>query len=83
MMTGKTLRKWLKDYEDYEIDVAHYKGEGDTMECFYEPLDVSFVAGNAHIGLDGETKFMRLGMIEEVGAEKPSIITPKDISTLN
>tara|TARA_R110002020_G_scaffold21429_5_gene72810 strand:- start:6717 stop:6965 length:249 start_codon:yes stop_codon:yes gene_type:complete len=82
-MKVKTLVNWLKDYKEYEIDVVRYVGEGKTMECFYEPLDTSFIDGNVQIGLDGETKFMRFGIIEETDAEEPKIIVPKDISNTN
>ena len=87
-MKVKKFIKWLKNYQEYEIDVVHAKVGGEEIELTYMPIDTSFVSGNIHVGLqeidNGEdVKFLRLGAIEEINEEKPTIIVPKDISLVN
>ena len=73
MTTVKQLRKWLKSYDDStEIDIVKVIDFEGEIQVLCEPLDISLVSGNIHIGLEGETKFIRLGAIIQVEEKETS-----------
>ena len=64
MTTVKTLIEWLEKLDDHtEVDVVKFNGIGDSVDAMYEPIVLSFEKGNVHLGLDGDTPYVRLGEI--------------------
>jgi hypothetical protein len=77
MTTVKTLRKWLKNYDDdVEVDVVVVKSNDGEVEITFEPISLSLESGNIHLGLDGKTKYMRLGAVYQEKV-KPELVVPK------